>query len=154
VDRENLYNALTDEKIFPYEKMTIQERDFYLDILKNCKDISDSDIKSGDESKCDLIYMHLVKYDDYVHANGCLSIGKIPYKENRCMDAKLYFKGNKIIVKMDITRLCVYDDKKEYSVIDEFVVENNKIKRVSKYNYKRGLVSDTIENQKMKGRLK
>jgi len=70
------------------------------------------------------------------------------------MDAKLYFKGNKIIVKMDITRLCVYDDKKEYSVIDEFVVENNKIKRVSKYNYKRGLVSDTIENQKMKGRLK
>ena len=154
MEGEELLNALKDEQIFPYEKMSIQERDFYLKILKSCKDISDSNIKSGDEGKCDLVYIHLIKYDNYVHANGYLSLGKMPYKENRCIDAKMYFKEDKITVKMNITRLCVYDSKKEYTVTDEFTLENNKIKRVSKYDYRRRKISDIIQNEEMKGRLK
>lgn len=153
MNKEELYKALIDEKIFPYEKMTIQERNYYLSIIKSCKDISDSDIKVDNNGKCELIYLHFIKYDNFIHVNGHVSLGKMPNKENRCLDAKIYFKENKIIVKMLITRLCVNDIRKEYEVVDEFTLENNEVKRVSKYNYKRGKSMDKIENDEMKGRL-
>ena len=36
----------------------------------------------------------------------------------------------------------------------EGVIENNEIKRVSKYNYNRKINKDNIENEEMKGRLR
>ena len=154
MNREELYNALMDEKIFPYEKMTIEERNYYLSIIKSCKDISDSDVKLGIDGKCEIIHLHFIKYDDFIHVNGHVSLGTFPNKENRCVDARIYFKDSKIIVKMEITRLCVNDIHKEYSVIDEFILENDEVKRVSKYDYKRRKITDSIENKQMKRRLK
>ena len=81
-------------------------------------------------------------------------LGKIPNKENRCLDAKIYFKDSKIIVNMEITRLCVNDINKEYTVTDEFTYENNEVKRVSKYNYKRRKIMDNVEYKEMEGMLK
>lgn len=143
-----------DEKIFPYEKMTLEERNYYLSIIKSCKDISDSDKKVRFEGKCEIIYLHFIKHDDFIHVTGFLSLGKFPDKENRCMDAKIHFKENKIIVEMEIARLCVNDINKEYTVTDEFTLENNEVKRVSKYNYKRRKIMGNVENEEMKGRLK
>ena len=45
---------------------------YYLSIIKSCKDISDSDQKVGLDGKCEIIYLHFIKYDNFiVIITGC-----------------------------------------------------------------------------------
>ena len=89
-----------------------------------------------------------------VNVNGIMHIGK----ENRCINATIFLKPNKIIVDSNITRLIENEsgkvDAKIYTVLDEFTIENDKIKRRSQYNYDMKSLYDEIENEEMKGKLK
>jgi len=40
-----LLDVILDEQKFPYEGMNIEERNCYLNIIRNCKDICDSQYK-------------------------------------------------------------------------------------------------------------
>ena len=142
------------EQRFPYLNMSIEERDFCIEILKNCKDISDSDNKVDGTANCDLVQMKFSKEDDgSIHANGVVSIGNNK-PENRCIDADIFISNSSIIVDMLVTRLMVEDKNKEYRVLDEFKYENNVLRRKSLYNYDMKNLYENIDNEKMKGRLK
>lgn len=54
IDNE-LMDRILDEQDFPYENMTLDERNYYLDIIKNCKDICDTDNKADGISTCEII---------------------------------------------------------------------------------------------------
>ena len=142
------------EQLFPYLNMSIKERDFCIEVLRNCKDISDSNNKVDGTAKCDLVQMSFSKKDDgIIHANGAISIGtKKP--ENRCIDADIFISNDSIIVDMLVTRLMVEDKYKEYRVVDQFKYENNILRRKSFYNYDMKNLYENIDNEEMKGRLK
>ena len=152
-EQERIQRIL-DEQNFPYLFMTLEERDFCLNILKNCKDICDSNYKVDGEGKCELLQLSLKKNDNVISANGIMRIGR----ENRCINADIFLKPNKIIVDSNITRLIENEngnvEAKSYTVLDEFAIENNKLKRRSQYNYDMKSLYDEIENEEMKGKLK
>lgn len=148
--KKDLITGILDEQKFPYEGMSLEERNYYLNIIKNCKDISDTENKVGKISKCEILRLYFKKQDGIVNINGSLCIGN----ENRCINADIFFEKDSIVVDMLITRLCVQTEHKEYRVLDEFKLENDILKRRSQYNYNMKSIFDNIENEEMKGRLK
>lgn len=142
--------GILDEQKFPYENMTLEERNYYINILKSCKDICDSINKVDNQSKCEIVSLNFKKEGNVINANGFLTIGS----ENRCIDANIYISKKNIIVDMQITRLLSNGTNEVYTVLDEFTVQNDKLKRFSQYNVDMKSLYDEIENKEMKGRLK
>lgn len=146
---ERLEAALLDEQ-FTGINMSTEERDYCLTILRNCKDICDSENKVNGTSKCELLRLILNKENNIISADGYLCIGS----ENRYLNADIYFNRHNIIVDMKITRLGVECKNKIYTVLDEFILENDFLKRKSVYNYEKEFLYKNIENEEMKGKLK
>lgn len=147
---EELYKRILDEQDFPYMGMTLQDRNYYLNIIRNCKDIADTIHKVGDESKCKILKLSFKKDKNVVSINGFLTIGD----ENRCIDGYIFKEKDSIIVDMHITRLCVNDIHKEYTVLDRFKLENDTLKRRSRYNYEKISYCDDMKDELLKGRRK
>ena len=148
IDKELLDNVL-DEQKFPCEKMSKEERNYYLNILRNCKDICNSDNKVNDTNKCEILECKLIKKEDFVTFNGSISISS----ENRSISGFIFVKEDSVIVDMQVTRY-FNEAHKSYSTLDEFKLKNNKLIRRSQYNYNMDSVIDEIENEEMKGKLK
>lgn len=144
------HKQILDEQKFPYENMSLEERNYFINILSNCKDICDSKYKVDNYSECEIVQLSLKKDGDVINANGFLCIGKNNI-ENRCIDANIYLNSNDILVEMQITRI-TSEDIVEYTVFDKFTIENDILKRISKYENNE--YSDIIENEEMKGKLK
>jgi len=138
-----------EEQRFPCENMSREEKNYYLNILRNCKDICDSDNKVNNIGKCEILQTKLVKKEEFITFNGMMTI----LGESRSMSGFIFTKEDSIIVDMQVTRY--FDDgHKSYSTLDEFKLENNKLIRRSQYNYNMISVIDEIENEEMKGKLK
>ena len=151
---DNTYEEIYKEQYFPYLYMTIDERDFCLKILENCKDIVDSDFKINGIGKCSIVEMHFKKENGVIHTSGSLIIGDDTKKECRTIETDIYVNNERIIVDMLIERLNVFDENKKYRVLDEFKLENNKLRRKSQYNFDMENLHEIIEDEEMKGRLK
>ena len=145
--KSNLTEILKEQK-FPCFGIDSEDRDSYLEIIKNCKDFCDSEQKVDNQSKCDLIEMELRKVGKEVRANGSVFIGTLNKKEYRHLDANIYIEENSIIVDMLVTRLSVVDEKSQYRTLDEFVFENNVLIRNSQYNYDMKTKSSKIADEK------
>lgn len=145
---------LLKEKRFPFEGITKEERDFCLNIIRNCKDISDSNHPVAGTSKCEIIELSFKKNNNQIDINGTLSIGNDKKRENRCISGYISIQSSSILVDMHITRLCVETSCKEYGVIDEFKIENGNLVRNSFYDYDIEEFTEKIDNEEMKGRLK
>jgi hypothetical protein len=148
IDKE-LVDKVLDEQRFPYENMSKEERNYYLNILQNCKDICDSENRVNNIGKCEILQTKLVKKEEFITFNGTMTISN----ENRSMSGFIFTKEDSVIVDMQVTRY--FDDgHKSYSTLDEFKLENDKLIRRSQYNYNMVSVIDEIENEEMKGKLK
>ena len=146
----NLYNKYKKIQLNPSRNMSLDERDFCLEILNNCKDISDSNQKVDGIGKCEILAMSLEKLNGVIKASGLLSISG----ENRSIEADIFIEDNRIIVDMLVTRLLASDKHIKYRVLDEFKVENGILKRRSQYNYDMENIYDNIENELMKGKIR
>ena len=147
-------NELLDEKNFRFYDMSLEEGLYYLDVIRNCKDICSSDHSVENENMCKIVEMRLKKLNDRIVMNGSLAIGSKTHTEYRCVEGELFTEKKRIIVDMLITRLCVDSNYKIYRVLDEFTLENNILKRRSSYNYDLKSSIEEVENVQMKGRLK
>ena len=147
-DKE-LLDKILDEQKFPCENMSKDERNYYLNILRNCKDICDSEHKINNVSKCELLQVKLVKKEEFITFNGIMTISG----ESRSMSGFIFVKEDSIIVDMQVTRY--FDERhKSYSTLDEFKLNDNKLIRRSQYNYNMDSIIEEIENEEMKGKLK
>ena len=146
----NKIDIILDQNRFPYILMTKEERDCCLNIIRNCKDICDTENIVDGINKCEIVEMHFRKDNDVISFSGSLSIGR----EFRTIEGYLYLEKNKILVDYKIIRLCVETDRKEYTVLDEFKLEKDILKRRSQYNYNMKSLYDEINDETVKGRLK
>ncbi len=129
--------VIYDNEQFPNLNMTVDEKNFYLnEIVRKCKDICDTENKVANKSKCDILRMWFKKENDIIYIDGYLTIGDDKTHENRYVTGSIYRTEDEIVSSMDITRLCVDDDNKEYTVIDKFKPINGKLSRESEYFYK------------------
>lgn len=147
----NRKQLILDEQYFPYYNMTLEERDFYLKLLRNCKDVCSTEQKVNNQDKCEIVEMSLKKNDENdIYAQGSLIING----EVRCIDADIFKDDKKIFVDMHVTRLCNESSKKEYRVLDIFEIQSNKLKRTSEYNYDMKKNINELSDEEIKERLK
>ena len=144
---------LLDEQKFPCFDMTKEERDLYLNIIHHCKDICDTENKVGIYSKCKIHQMVLRRNGGAVMFNGIVSVGKDDNSENRTIQGELYVDENMILVYMNVER---YNDieQRVYSVSDEFKLENDVLKRKTRYDYLNEYIIEEVKSEKMKGLIK
>ena len=147
-DKE-LLDILLDERKFPCENMSKDERNYYLNILRNCKDVCDSENKVNGICKCEILETRLVKKEEFITFNGLMTISG----ENRSMSGLIFVKDDSILVDMQVTRY-FNEGHKSYSTLDEFKLEDNKLIRRSQYNYNMDSIVVEIKNEEMKGKLK
>lgn len=145
----NKVDLIIEEQYFPYMDMSLEERNFCLSILKNCKDICDTDQKVGNKSKCEIVQMNFKKQNSkLIKAEGSLIIKDNKVCEVRAVEADIYLEKAKVIVDMHINRLCANDKNREYTVLDIFEFENDKLKRTSEYNYEmKRIVTEINDNE-------
>lgn len=143
-------DILLDEKRFPCIGMSKDERNYCLNIIRNCKDICDTENKVNGISKCQIIEMHFRKENNDVRISGSLSINN----EFRTIEGYLYLEKDRILVDYKITRLCIANERKIYTVLDEFKLENDILKRRSQYNYNMKSLYTEINDETLKGRLR
>lgn len=148
-----LLNSILDEQRFPYEGINLEERNYYLNIIKNCKDIIDSEHKVDGESKSQINELHFKKVNNQVIINGSLIIGSRT-KENRCINGYIFIENNSILVDMHIIRLSNNGAFMEYTVLDEFKIVDGFLRRNSFYNYDMREIEIEINDEIMKGKLK
>lgn len=147
----NRKQLILDEQYFPYYNMTLEERNFYLKLLRNCKDICSTEQKVNNQDKCEIVEMSLRKNDENdIYAQGSLIING----EVRCIDADIFKDDKKIFVDMHVTRLCNESSKKEYRVLDIFEIQSNKLKRTSEYNYDMKNNIDELCDEEIKEKLR
>lgn len=146
-----MLNVILDEQQFPYENMSLEERNHYLNILKQCKDICDSKYEVNGEKQCQLVNMRLKKDAQQVSLNGTITIGQL---ENRCIDGYIFLEPSRIIVDMHITRLSPNKELLEYTVLDEFKLQDGKLIRNSYYNHDMKKILAEIDDELTKGMIK
>ena len=125
----DLKEKIFDEQRFPYEGMSLEERNYYLNIIRNCKDICNTENQVNNQSRCQIVEMRFKKDKDIVSVNGSVHIGN----ENRCINADIFNTKDSVVVDMLVTRLCIDTEHKEYRVLDEFKIEKGFLKRRSQY---------------------
>jgi len=148
-----LLDTILDEQRFPYEGMTKEERNYYLNIIRNCKDIVDSEYKIDGIGNCEILQIHFKKRNNKININGSLVLGT-QIKENRTIDGYIFVENNRVIVDMHIIRLSKDGAFMEYTVLDEFKIINDKLIRDSFYNHNMNTTQTEINDEIMKGKLK
>ena len=146
-------DVFLDEQKFPCFDMTKEERNIYLNIISYCKDICDTENKVENYSKCEIHQIVLRKNGNAIMFNGLLSLGKDEKIETRCIRGELYSDKDMILVYMNVERQGNVEPK-EYSVTDEFKIENDILKRKTRYNYIENDIIEDIKDEKMKGLIK
>lgn len=152
---EHQKNAIFEQN-FPCRGMTREERSICLNIIKHCKEISDSEHKVDGQNKCEILQMSFEKFKERKNVfviNGTLSIG-LKNKEARCIDGVIYLEKNSILVDMHIVRVCTDTLFNEYSVVDEFKIVKDELKRKSYYDYDMKKMTTKIDNEELKGKIK
>lgn len=135
-------NEILKEQYFPHLFLSVEERDFILDLIVNCKDISDSE--TGFSRKGNLVQLSMKKEDDLIEYNGLLS-----YKtENRCISGYVIMNKKKIYLYNHIERLCVKDKNKEYDTCDIFIKSNEGYNIESTYSFNNKIYRRKINEEK------
>ena len=134
--------------------MTKEEKNIYLYLIQNCKEITDSIISVDGFRNFNILSMHLYKNGDEIHTNGYGSIGIDDNHENRYIYVNIRLKKQEIIVEMDVERLCVEDELKKYKIVDTFYIENGNLKRISEYSFDNKTDIVDINDEKVRGMIK
>lgn len=149
---EEQKNAIFEQN-FPCRGMSREERQTCLNIIRNCKEISDTDYKIDGQNKCELLQMSFEKKNGEIAINGTISIGD-KVKEARCIDGSIYIDTSTILVDMHVVRVCSDTLFNEYFVVDEFKMINGQLVRESYYDYDMKKLRTKIDNNEIKGKLK
>lgn len=123
------------EQYFQYHNMSVEERNLYINLIRHCKDIMDSEKLLPGKTKVqyDLVVLILKKTSDgVVTFNGAVTNDD----ENRWIDGAILNKGNKYAIATSVYRLSdrLDEDEKEYTVSDQFRFKDGKIQRRSMYS--------------------
>jgi len=123
---------ILEEQYFNYGNMDRTEGNYYLNILKNCKDICDSEQVINGNKKCKIVEITIDKKDNkWLTFNGSVIVGE----ESRTIYGDIFVKKNSVVVDMHVERLLARDERNFYTVLDTFELKDNKMIRKSYYNY-------------------
>jgi serine/threonine-protein kinase RIO1 len=121
------------EQLFPCSNMNKEDRNFYLNLIINSKELTDSiyNYTSASPTKYDLVFLTLQNEGSIVRFNGAISNGE----ENKMYYGVILNKDDKYYIHSNFYRLfdLVFGSEKEYSSTDQFTFKKNKVERRTIY---------------------
>ena len=130
------------EQYFRSQNLDKQNRDFYLNLILNSKELTESEFNytSTSPSKYDLVFISLNNEGSIVRFDGAVSNGE----ENKLFYGAILRKGNKYVICADFYRLfdLIFGDDKEYRIVEEFKFKEDSVLRRTTYGDKRYFESD------------
>ena len=121
------------EQYFPSINLDKEGRDFYLNLILNSKELTDSkyNFKETSTSSYEIVFMHLKNEGSIVRFDGAITNGE----ESKLINGAIIEKGNKHYVFSNVYRLfeLVTGNDKEYKVTDEFKEKDGRITRRTIY---------------------
>ena len=109
----DIKDELAYELYFRYQNLSKEEGDFYLDVLRRCKEVSDSEYGNG--GAFDIVEMLIAQDEQGVIFNGSMSNGT----ENRFIHGSIANKLVKTYVDLNVERLCDVPER-EFNVLEVF----------------------------------
>lgn len=128
----NKYYLPIFEQYFRYHNLTSEEGNYYFNILRHIKEVTDSEVKIGRENYS-FVELSLTKSsNNNILFNGSLSNGI----DNKCIEGTINQNGNKVYVTSKFYRLNNYvsENEKEYITMDCFNSKNDSIVRSTSYS--------------------
>src|SRR5574344_1027119 len=94
------------EEYFRYENMCQDDRDLCISLIRNSKEITDSEVLANkhSSSKFDLVSLNLKKVGKMIHFNGAIANDE----ETKWIDGLISRKANKYYVANNIYRMYEY----------------------------------------------
>lgn len=127
------FDEIIFEQYFQYQNLTIDERNFLINLFLNSKDISDSEIRVNDNCpvKYDIDFLSLRKDGNIIKYEAIVS----NKSETRMLHGFFRKHCNRYILYSEVYRCCDFidDESKEYIVVDDFVFKNDNVYRRSNY---------------------
>ena len=127
------------EQLFSYKNMNKNERDFYINLILNSKELTESEYNYNKNSSpiYDLVFLALENKGNYAVFYGAVSNGE----ENKVIEGSIVKKGKRFFVINNFYRLFELineeEDVKEYNVVDEFAFNSKRLKRKTMYGDKK-----------------
>lgn len=113
------------EKKYSFFNLTDEEQLFYLALVQNCKEITDSKNKVGIGCVGNLVTGYLKKEDDIVHFQFDVAyLAPNNVKEFRWIEGDIYQINDDIYVDMKVERISTVSGDKHYTSLDRFIVKN------------------------------
>lgn len=122
----DIKDELAYELYFRYQNLSKEEGDFYLDVLRRCKEVSDSEY--GPNGSYDIVEMLIARDEQGVIFNGSMSNGT----ENRFIHGSIANKLVKTYVDLNVERLCDVPER-EFNVLEVFNFKHSEVKRDTYY---------------------
>ncbi len=120
------------EQFFSYRNMDKTSRNFYINLILNLKELTDSEFnQKNSPSTYDLVYLNLNNEGRTIRFEGASSNGI----ENRSINGYILKEKNGYIIYSDIYRFIdsESDEDKMFHVTDEFIFKDNEVLRKSSY---------------------
>lgn len=122
------------EIYFGYQGLSNEEGDYYIDIIRHTKEVTDSEVNVDplDSTAYDLVMMNLTKLETgEVSFNGAISNGN----ENKCLEGVIKKIGDRVFVTSKLVSLHPsIPEKKPYDVIDYFTFKGKNVLRKTSYS--------------------
>lgn len=121
------------EIYFGYQGLSDEEGDYYIDIIRHTKEVTDSEFNVGNPETIayDIITMSLKKLENgEVSFNGAISNGN----ENKCLEGVIKKIGNRVFVTSELLSLHPeVENRKPYDVTDYFTFKGSQVLRKTSY---------------------
>lgn len=122
------------EQYFKCKNMDETSRNFFINLILNSKELTDSEfnISVNSNSSYDLVYLTLKNERDYISFSGAIS----NKEENKVISGAILIEGNNYCIYTDVHRFVetLSDRDKDYHVTDEFIFDGSSVLRKSTYN--------------------
>ena len=116
------------EMYFRYKNMSKEDGDFYLDVLRHSKEITDS--AYGYKPQYDIVEMSLMSTENGIRFNGSITNGM----ENRYITGTMISRLNKTFVDISVERLLGDIPNREYNAVEVFKFKRDEVERRTCYS--------------------
>ena len=121
------------EIYFGYKGLSEEEGDYYIDIIRHTKEVTDSEVNVGNPSTTayDLVVMNLKKLETgEVGFNGAISNGT----ENKCLEGVIKKIGDRVYVTSSLVSLHPsIEERNPYDVTYYFTFKGSQVLRKTSY---------------------
>lgn len=123
------------ETYLKFENIPYKKQERIINLLSYCKEIRNTEypLKHSEIRELELIELCARKEKDLIYITGSLRLSDQEEAENRAFEAYILEESDKIVIYLDVTRLCVDNEPKMIRTRETFVETQDSVLSITSY---------------------